>query len=195
MTRNLAKMVAGRCCCDEPALELCALFRLRGADHLGYVETALWAGALVAGALLMRDRFILGRSFKILEVGTFALFAGLAVYTRATAQLWTIPAVRLVVDAGLLLIVLASLAAGRPFTLQYARENTPREVWSSPRFLAVNRNITLAWAAAFAVLVLADAAMVYVLEIPRRLDIIATVLALVGAYKYTARASSKAKLS
>lgn len=159
--------------------------------HLGYVEAALWAGALVAGVLLLRDRLLLGTSFKILEVGTLALFAALALYTRATEPVWTIPAVRLIVDAGLLLIVCASLVAGRPFTLQYARDGAPPEIWEHPRFLAVNRRITLVWAAAFAVLVLADAAMVYVPEIPRRLDIIATVLALVVAYKYTARATAQ----
>ena len=161
--------------------------------HLGYVEVALWAGAVVAGVLLLRDRLVLIRSFKILEVGTLALFAALALYTRATGQAWTIPAVRLVVDTGLLLIVLASRAAGRPFTLQYAREGAPREIWDNPRFLAINRSISFVWAAAFAVLMLADAAMVYVPEIPRRLDIIATVIALVFAYKYTAHATAQAE--
>ena len=160
--------------------------------HLGYVEAALWASALVAGLLLIRDRLVLGRSLKILEIATLLLFTALALYTRATGQDWTIPAVRLVVDAGLLLIVLASLAAGQPFTLQYAREGAPAEVWDHPRFRAVNRTISLVWAAAFAVLVLADAAMLWVPEIPRRLDIIATVLALVGAYKFTARATAQA---
>jgi hypothetical protein len=162
--------------------------------HLGFAEAALWAGALVAGVLLLRDWLLLGGSFKILEVGTLVLFAALALYTQATGQVWTIPAARLVVDGGLLLIVLASLAAGRPFTLQYAREGASPEVREHPRFLAVNRRITLVWAAAFAVLVLADATIIYVPEIPRRLDIIATVLALVGAYKYTARATAQAEI-
>lgn len=159
--------------------------------HFGYVEAALWAGAAVAGGLLLRDRFVFRRSFKILEVGTLVLFACLAIYTRTTGQVWTIPAVRLVVDAGLLLIVLSSLAIGQPFTLQYARESAPADVWGTPRFLEVNRTITLVWAAAFAVLVLADAAMIYVPEIPTRLDILVTVLALVAAYKFTARATTR----
>ena len=156
--------------------------------HLGFIEGGLWAGALMAAVLLLRDRLLLGRSFKILEVGTMVLFAGLALYSAATAYAWTIPAVRLVVDAGLLAIVLVSLAVGVPFTLQYARESTPAEIWSRPEFLTVNRRITLVWAAAFLVMVAADAAMVFVPEIPRRIDIIATVLALVGAYKFTVRA-------
>jgi hypothetical protein len=41
-------------------------------------------------------------------------------------------AVRLAVDAGLLAIVLASLAAGRRFTLQYARERVPEQYWHAP---------------------------------------------------------------
>ena len=66
-------------------------------------EPAAGQGALVAGVLLLRDRLVLGHSFKILEVGTLALFAALALYTRATGHAWTTPAVRLVVVAGLLL--------------------------------------------------------------------------------------------
>lgn len=161
--------------------------------HLGYIEAALWAGTLVSALLLLRDRFMLGRSFKMLEIGTFVLFVALALYTQATGQSWTIPAVRLVVDAGLLMVVIVSIAVGRPFSLQYAREEAPREAWNHPSFLAQNRNISLVWAAAFVVLVLADAAMIYVPEIPRRIDIIATVLALVVAYKYTARAAKQAE--
>lgn len=66
--------------------------------HLGYVEAALWAGVLVAGALLLRDRLLLRHSFKILEVGTLVLFAALALYTerldrsgqfRLCASSWT----------------------------------------------------------------------------------------------------------
>ncbi len=120
------------------------------------------------------------------------LFSGFAAYTRMTGESWNVPEVRLVVEAGLLLIVLASLAIGQPFTLHYAREAAPPETWSTPRFARVNRTITLVWAAAFAVPVLADAAMGSVPEIPRRLDILATVLALVGACKFTVRGTSQA---
>ncbi|KAB1069915.1 hypothetical protein [Methylobacterium planeticum] len=161
--------------------------------HLGYAEAGLWAGALTAGGLLLRDRLVLGRSIKILELGTMVLFAGLAAYTSRVDHEWTIPAVRLIVDGGLLLIALFSLAIRVPFTLQYARESAPREVWSTPQFYAVNRNITAVWAGAFAVLVVADAAMIYLPEIPRRIDIIATVLALVGAYTFTVRATGRAQ--
>ncbi|MEJ1978243.1 MAG: hypothetical protein WDN49_21100 [Acetobacteraceae bacterium] len=98
---------------------------------------------------------------------------------------WSVIGVRLCVDAGLLLIVLASMALGRPFTLQYAREQVPPEVWSSPEFLRVNNVLTAAWALAFAVMVAAEAALLYLPEAPRRAGVIAIILALVGAVKFT----------
>ena len=51
--------------------------------------------------------------------------------------------VRLRVDGGLLLIVLISLAIRKPFTLQYAREHTPKERWNDPGFIRSNVIITV----------------------------------------------------
>ena len=83
---------------------------------------ALAAGAAVAGALVLRDLVRPGGRTKILEVGTFLLFGDLALYSFASGATWSVIGARLVVDAGLLLIVVASLAMGRPFTLQSASE-------------------------------------------------------------------------
>lgn len=95
----------------------------------------LIAGASVSAALLLRDTLLLHRSPKILEVGTLLLFGGLAGYAVFASPDWTILGVRLLVDAGLLLIILVSIAVKRPFTLQYAREQVGREFWSDPAFL------------------------------------------------------------
>lgn len=92
--------------------------------------------------------------------------------------------VRLIVDAGLLLIVLVSLAIRKPFTLQYAREQVSKELWASPEFLRTNDVITAVWALAFAVMVAADWVLL-TSDAPPRFGIIATVLALVGAIKFT----------
>ncbi|KDP86732.1 hypothetical protein ACU4GI_07395 [Cupriavidus basilensis] len=128
-----------------------------------------------------------GESLKVLEVGSLALFALLLLYTAIAAPQWTVATVRLAVDAGLFAIVAVSLAIGRPFTLQYARERVPQEYWNAPRFLAVNRHITLAWAAALAIMVAADAAAEYVSAIPLWIDIAATVAAFAGAVIFTVR--------
>lgn len=127
------------------------------------------------------------QTLKVLEAGSLALFAGLLVYTLLAAPVWTVATVRLAVDSGLLAIVVVSLAIGKPFTLQYAREKVPQEYWNMPGFLAVNRHITIVWAIALAVMVAADAAAEYVPAIPLWVDVAGTILAFAGAIVFTVR--------
>jgi hypothetical protein len=89
------------------------------------------------------------------------------------------------VDMGLFLIVLISMAVGRPFTLQYAREQVAPEFWSSPEFARTNYITTAAWALAFFVMVIAELALLYIPDLPHRIGIIAIILALIGAVKFT----------
>jgi hypothetical protein len=151
---------------------------------LGPTE-GLLAGAAVSAALLARDWLTPGRSPKILEIGTVLLFCGLAVYAVLGGPTGSIFGVRLAVDTGLLLIVLVSMAIGRPFTLQYAREQVAPEYWDRPEFIHTNVVITTVWALAFAVLILADLVLVFAPDVPPRVGIIATILALVAAVKFT----------
>jgi hypothetical protein len=72
-----------------------------------------------------------------------------------------------------------------PFTLQYARESVPQELWTSPIFMTTNRRITAIWAAAFAVMTAADAAAHYVEAIPLWIDIAASVIAFAVAIWFT----------
>jgi hypothetical protein len=53
-------------------------------------------------------------------------------------------------------VVILAIAAGsmvirRPFTLQYARESVPRELWNTQGFMHTNYVITFAWVLAFVV--------------------------------------------
>lgn len=146
---------------------------------------SLAAGAAVSAALILRDVATPGRSVKILEAGTFVLFAGLALHALLSGEAWSVIAVRLCVDAGLLLIVAGSIVSGRPFTLQYAREQVPAEHHAQPEFLRVNYVISSAWAAAFLVMVLAELALLLVPDMPPKFGMIAIILALVGAVKFT----------
>jgi len=156
--------------------------------HFGQTSLALWAAAVIAAALIVRDGVLAGKSIKILDAGTVLLFGLLAVFSTISGQAWTIPVVRLVVDCGLLLIVLASIAIGTPFTIQYAREMVPENLWSTPEFFAINRNITLAWAAAFAVMIAADLIMIFAPAYGTA-AIVINILALVFAIRYTAKHS------
>lgn len=155
------------------------------AERLAGPRIGLVAAALVSGALLIRDWVSRDRTVKVLEVGTFLLFGGLAAYATASGAAWSVIGVRLRVDTGLLLVVLVSLAIRRPFTLQYAREGTPWEVWTSPAFIRTNYIITVVWALAFAVMVGADLVMLYLPNLPLRVGIGATILAIIGAMRFT----------
>jgi hypothetical protein len=138
-------------------------------------------GAFAASLLLcafMRRR---GEAVKILEVGSLVLFGLLCAYTWLGAPTWSVATVRLAVDAGLLAIVLVSLAIGQPFTLQYARERVPEPIWAMPVFFTTNVIISSIWAGAFAVLVAADAAAEWLPAVPLWIDIAASVAAFVGA--------------
>jgi hypothetical protein len=150
------------------------------------VETTLWIAAVVA-LLVTGWNWARSGSPKVLEIGSVVVFAALAAFTAAVHWPWTLIAVRLAVDSGLLLIVLFSLAVDRPFTLQYARERAPREVWNTPLFLSINRRITWVWAAAFAALVAVHAAVVFVPGTPHWVDTAVTIAALFGAFRFTAR--------
>lgn len=155
-----------------------------GVRLFGPIE-GLVAGAVSSAVLLVRDWLSATRSPKLLEIGTFVLFAGITLYVLLGGAFSSIVGVRLCVDTGLLALVLLSMAIGQPFTMQYAREQVPREMWGSAEFRRINYVITAVWAAAFTVLVGADLILVYAPQLPPRVGIIATILALVGAVKFT----------
>ena len=154
-------------------------------DRIASPTAGLIAGALVSAALLLRDLLTPGRAAKILEVGTVVLFGGLALYAVFGGAALSVIGVRLLVDSGLLLIVLGSIAVRQPFTLQYAREQIAPELWDNPKFIRTNYIITGVWALAFFMMVLAELALLYVPGLPPRAGVVAIILALVGAVKFT----------
>jgi hypothetical protein len=162
-------------------------------DRLLGSTPGLIAASVTSLALLGRDWLSPGRSPKVLEIGTAILFGGMAAYALLLRPDWSIIGVRLRVDLGLLVIVLVSMAIRQPFTAQYAREQVDRALWDTPRFMRMNYVITAAWAAAFALLVAADLVMLYMPEVPLRVGIWTTVIALVAAMKFTGWYPSRAQ--
>lgn len=154
-------------------------------DRVAGPLAGLIIGAIVSLVLLARDWLFTRRSLKILDVGTALLFAGLVLYSLLVKPTWSVIAVRLCVDSGLLLIVLVSIAVRHPFTMQYAREQVKPEFWSSSEFRRTNYIITGIWALAFAVMVAAELILLYAPGLPPRRGIIVIILALVGAVKFT----------
>jgi len=126
---------------------------------------SLFAAAAVCLLVIAHD-VLCGRSVKMLGAGSAILFAGLGAHLALTGQVWSSSAVKLAVDAGVLSIALASLAIGKPFTLQYAREMTDAKTAQLPDFLTSNYVITWAWALAIVLMMTANALVIYVPGLP-----------------------------
>jgi NAD(P)-dependent dehydrogenase (short-subunit alcohol dehydrogenase family) len=139
----------------------------------------------LGSALAGSDRPLIVTSVVVLEIGTFVLFAGLTVYAYLSGATWAVFSVRLKVDGCLFLIVLLSMLLGRPFTLQYAREQVPTGISNSPEFFRTNYIITAVWAAAFLIMTAIDAVMIYLPGTPHQVGILVTIAAIYGAYRFT----------
>ena len=79
------------------------------------VDLALWAAFATAFVLSIRD-FAHTRILRTLDVGSTALFGLLAFYAGFVHPSISPQAVRFIVDCGLLLIAVYSMASGNPLT-------------------------------------------------------------------------------
>jgi hypothetical protein len=149
------------------------------------VSLALWLAFAAAFAVGIRT-FLQKREIRILDAGGIVLFGGLALYSGFIDPEISMAVVRVVVNGGLMLVVLYSLAVKHPFTLPYAKEQTPEPIWGLPVFLQVNMTISAAWAGAFGIMTAADLAALFgYLSLP--LDIAIGLLALIGAIVFSVR--------
>ncbi|MER7286631.1 MULTISPECIES: hypothetical protein [Streptomyces] len=127
----------------------------------GRYELAVGVSLALAVALVVLGRVRHpGSSLKILEVADVVFFAAMAVigaFASQTTLSWLENYSGEVSNIALTVIALGSMAVGVPFTIQYAREQVPRERWGDPLFLRTNYLITGAWGAAFLVAALAGA--------------------------------------
>jgi len=97
-----------------------------------------------------------------------------------------------VAHGSLCVIVFASVLFNRPFTEEYAREQAPREIWSSPAFRAFNRKISIMWGLAF---LLGTISMVLAGTTDSRQILLRLIIpfgALAAAYTYSEREAASA---
>jgi hypothetical protein len=158
------------------------------------VIVGLIAATLVSAVLLARNLVSPNKTIKVLDIGTVVLFGVLAVYACLSKATLPIPWVRLRVDAGLLLVMLVSIAIRKPFTLQYAREQVAPTLWDKPAFIRANYIITTVWALAFAVMVVTDLILLAVPRLPALVGIIATVVAIGSAARFTSWYPNRGRL-
>jgi hypothetical protein len=116
-------------------------------------RVALAAGlACGLAVLLAAAGAIAGLRPKVLDVTAIVFFGALTVVAaladaglRHWLGLWSAE----LCNAAIAVVAGVSIAARVPFTLQYARESTDREYWTTPLFLRINYVITAVWAVAF----------------------------------------------
>jgi hypothetical protein len=126
---------------------------------------SLFAAAAVCLAVIAFD-IVRGRTVKILGAGSVVLFAALGCYLILVDPGLSNSAVKLTVDAGVLAISLTTMAIRQPFTLQYALEVVDADTAKLPGFMKANYVITGAWTAAFLLMMIANALMIYVPGLP-----------------------------
>jgi hypothetical protein len=111
-------------------------------------------GALLFAIWIARPGIQAGKP-KVLEVAavvTFAAFTVAAFAVDPSVAHWLERYAR-AIAAGLLALIAFGSLLFVPFTEQYARDRVAPQVWSSPKFKAINRRLTAIWGAAFLAMV------------------------------------------
>jgi hypothetical protein len=145
---------------------------------------SLLAATFVCGGTIAFDSWR-GRSVKILAAGSAILFAAIATYLNVIDPGVSDKAVKLTVDIGIFVISLGSMLVRYPFTTQYALEALPAEIVAMPNFMRVNYIITCAWTAAALLMMLANAAVLYLPGLPIWLGLAVTFAARNSAVFFT----------
>lgn len=107
-----------------------------------------------------------GRSIKMLGAGSVLTFGATGLYVTLVDPALSGSAVRFAVDTGIFLVSVFSILIRYPFTLQYALEVVDAETARLPGFVRSNYVITWTWAAAMALMMIGNAAMIYVPWLP-----------------------------
>jgi hypothetical protein len=161
-------------------------------------DLALWVAFAAAFVVTIRD-FVESPSLRLLDAGSFMLFAALALGRGFLDPGLSLAMVRFIAALSLFALLGLPLALTRPFSVDYARLD-PREAnWPPHLFLRVNYQVSAAWTAAFALMALADGAVTFDPDLPLYGSIAVSVIALAAAVTFTLRypayAARKAALS
>jgi hypothetical protein len=116
--------------------------------------TAAAGVAFAAAALILLVGMAIDIGAKLLDIAAVAFFAvllALGFVTGPSAHAWLETWSGEISNVMIALVALGSVVARRPFTLQYAREQTERQYWDSPLFVHVNYVLTWVWIGAFVV--------------------------------------------
>ncbi len=110
--------------------------------------------ALGLALVVLSVNWIRGSTPHLLDYFDVVYFGGLAIivaFASASTHTWLELWGGEVANGALLAVALGSIVIKRPFTMQYAREDMPKELWHEPRFLRVNYQLSWVWVVAFGI--------------------------------------------
>jgi hypothetical protein len=121
------------------------LFGIIAGPPLARLETALaisLAAVPVLGYRQLRQGFFL-------TWGSLLFFGLSFVLVAVVKNLWVVEHMDVLARGTLAAIAWGSILAGRPFTLQYARQNVPPAYWHTPGFIHSGYLISIVWGIIF----------------------------------------------
>ncbi len=110
----------------------------------------LKAGLIVAAVLTVAMAVLRLHRGAIMWVG-LAFFTYASVAVLLFNHMWTIINMGILANAALAAGTWVTMAMGKPFTLEYAREHTDPSLWEHPGFIRLNNTLTSVWGAVFTI--------------------------------------------
>ena len=126
-------------------------FILAGSNYVADETAAIAAfvAAIIFTWQALRKKFIL-------EWATVIYFAFLSVMYLSPLRDWLIHYAYLLSNIVLSLIMWGTIIIKRPFTMQYAREETEEILWETPLFKQINYSISVVWAMALSIMAIGN---------------------------------------
>ena len=112
----------------------------------GHTLASLERATIISLLACLTFGFMELRRGYILQWGTLVFFCACAVLVNLLQVVWIATHMDLVANAGIAGIMWLTIVVGKPFALQYARRDLPKERWNDPKLIKGCRFITLVWA-------------------------------------------------
>lgn len=104
------------------------------------------------------------KTMELFDVAYFTIIAVIGLFAGAAVIAWMELWSGEMTNIALVVFAFGSMLLRNPFTIEYAKEQAPPELWDTPVFLSINYKITLAWALSFSVSAIAGLYGVIVLH-------------------------------
>ena len=149
-------------------------------------DLAVWVAFAAAFVVTIRD-FVESPSLRLLDAGSFVLFALLALGRGFLDPSLSLAAVRFIAEAFLFLLLAVPLLWKKPFSVDYARLDPREAAWPPALFVKVNYLVSAVWAFAFLAMAAADGAVAFEPWMPLYASVAVSVIALALAVTFTLR--------